>query len=75
MNQYNDYSQLLILPNYFMNYLELSKTIFRDQWAFLRATCNIQARDSDELLEYKERQIFMALLNLQQLANFWTLKH
>ena len=35
MNQYNDYSQPLILLNDFMNYLKLSKTIFRDQWAFL----------------------------------------
>ena len=29
----------------------------------------------NDLQDYKERQIFMTLLNLQWLANFWTLKH
>ncbi len=58
MNQYNDYSQPLIRPNDFTNYLELSKSIFPDQWSFLRATCGIQARDGDDQQEYKERHFF-----------------
>jgi hypothetical protein len=75
MNQYNDYSQSLICPKDFTNYLELSKSIFPDQWSFLRATRGIQARDGDDQQEYKERQIFMVLLNLQRLANCRVLRH
>jgi len=75
MNHYNDYSQLLIIPDDFMNYLELSKTIFPQQWSFLRATCGFQARDDDDHQDYIEQQIFMVLLNLQRLVNFRALKH
>jgi hypothetical protein len=75
MNQYNDYSQPLILADDFMNFLNLSKKIFPQQWDFLAVTHGIQMRDGDELQEYKEWQIFMVMLNLQRLANFRTLKH
>jgi hypothetical protein len=75
MNHYNDYSQLLIVAEDFTNYLELSKRILPQQWSFLRTTRGIKARDGDNLQEYKERQIFMVLLNLQRLAKFWVLKH
>ena len=75
MNQYNDYSEPLIRQNDFTNYLELSKSIFPDQWSFLRATRDIQARDGNYQQEYKEQQIFMVLLNLQRLANFQVLRH
>ncbi len=59
----------------FTDYLELSKRIFPQQWSFLRTTRGIQVRDGDNLQEYKKRQIFMVLLNLQRLANFQVLKH
>jgi hypothetical protein len=75
MNHYNDYSQPLIVAEDFINYLNLSKQILPQQWDFLATTCGIQARDGDDLQEYKERQIFMVLLNLQCLANFQVLKH
>ncbi len=75
MNNYKDYSQPLIAADNFMNYLQLSKRIFPQQWNFLAVTRGIQARDGNELNKYKERQIFMILLNLQQLANFRCLKH
>jgi hypothetical protein len=74
MNNYNNYSQPLIAANNFMNYLQLSKRIFPQQWNFLAGTCNIQVRDGNELNEFKERQIFMILLNLQRLTNFRCLK-
>jgi hypothetical protein len=75
MNQYNDYSQPLILANDFMNFFNLSKKILPQQWDFLADTCGIQTRDGNELQKYKEQQVFMVLLNLQGLANFRTLKH
>ena len=53
----------------------LSKRIFPQQWEFLATTRGICSRDGDDLQDYKERQIFMTLLNLQRLANFRTLKH
>ena len=75
MNNYNDYSQPLIVPSDFMNYLNLSKHVFPQQWEFLSTTRGITLRDRDDLQEYKERQIFMVLLNLQRLSNFRALKH
>ena len=57
MNHYNNYSQPLIITDDFMNYLELSNTIFTQQWSFLRATRGFQVRDDDDLQDYKERQI------------------
>jgi hypothetical protein len=74
MHHYNNYSQPLILPDDFTNYLKLSKYIFPQQWLFLQSTRGIQSRDGDVLQEYKKRQIFMVLLNLQRLANFRVLK-
>jgi hypothetical protein len=53
-----------------MNYLLLSKQIFPLHWEFLAHCPSIDARDSDDLQEYKERQVFLILLNLQHLANF-----
>jgi hypothetical protein len=55
MNGYNNYSQPLIIPQDFMNYLSLSKHIFSQQWAFLSAVRGITLRDSDNLKEYKEQ--------------------
>ncbi len=75
MNSYNSYSQPLLVPDGFMNYLNLSKHIFPQQWEFLATARGIYSRDADNLQDYKERQIFMVLLNLQRLANFCTLKH
>jgi len=65
MNSYNDYSQPLLVPDDFMNYLNLSKRIFPQQWEFLAMARGIYSRDADNLQDYKERQIFMVLLNLQ----------
>jgi len=75
MNSYNNYSQPLLISDDFMNYLYLLKRIFPQQWEFLATTRGICSRDGNDLQDYKERQIFMVLLNLQQLANFQTLKH
>jgi len=75
MNSYNDFSQPLIVPDDFMNYLYLSKRIFPQQWEFHSTARGIYSRDADNLQDYKESQIFMVLLNLQRLANFRTLKH
>ena len=75
MNSYNDYSQPLLVPDDFMNYLYLLKRIFPQQWEFLATTHGICSRDGDDLQDYKEHQIFMTLLKLQRLANFRTLKH
>jgi hypothetical protein len=75
MNSYNNNSQPLLVPDDFMNYLYLSKRIFPQQWEFLATARGIYSRDADNLQDYKERQIFMVLLNLQRLADFQTLKH
>jgi hypothetical protein len=55
MNSYNDYSQPLLVPDDFMNYLYLSKRIFPQQWEFLPTTRGICSRDGDNLQDYKER--------------------
>jgi len=70
INSYNDYSQSLLIPDDFMNYLYLLKCIFPQQWEFLATTRGICSRDRDDLQDYKEHQIFMVLLNLQRLASF-----
>jgi hypothetical protein len=75
MNGYNNYSQPLIVPQDIMNYLPLSKHIFPQQWTFLSAVCGITSRDSDDLKEYKEQQVFITILNLQRMANYKLLKH
>ena len=75
MNSYKNNSQPLLVPDDFMNYLYLSKRIFPQQWEFLATARGIYSRDADNLQDYKERQIFMVLLNLQRLADFQTLKH
>jgi hypothetical protein len=54
MNNYNDYSQPLIVAKDFMNYLNLSKIIFPQQWDFLAVTHGIHTRDGHELNECKE---------------------
>jgi len=64
MNSYNDYSQPLLVPDDFMNYLNLSKRIFPQQWEFLTTARGIYSRYADNLQDYKEHQIFMVLLNL-----------
>jgi hypothetical protein len=74
MNGYSDYSQPLIVPKDFMNYLLLSKHIFPQLWAFLSAIRGITFREHDNLIEYKERQIFMIIFNLQCVANYKLLK-
>jgi hypothetical protein len=75
MNNYNDYSQPLIIAEEFINYRNLLKMIFPQQWHFLAVTGGIHTRDGQELNEYNERQTFMVLLNLQGLANFRCLMH
>jgi hypothetical protein len=75
MNGYNNYSQLLIVPQVFMNFLFLLKRIFPLQWDFLLSARGVTERDHDDLKEYKERQVFMIILNLQCLANYKSLKH
>ena len=59
MNSYNDYSQLLLVPDDFINYPNLSKYIFPQQWEFLATAHGIYSRDADNRQDYKEHQIFM----------------
>jgi hypothetical protein len=75
MNGYNDYSQPLIVPQDFMNFLSVSKRIFPLQWEFISSARGITSRDCSNLKEYKERQVFMIMLNLQRIANYKSLKH
>ena len=75
MNNYNDYSQPLIVAKDFMNFLNLSKRIFPQQWELLAAILGINTRNDNVQEEYKESQIFIVLLNLQWVANFRSLKH
>ena len=65
INSYNDYSQPLLVPDDFMNYLKLLKRIFPQQWEVLAMAHGIYSRNADNLQDYKEHQIFMVLLNLQ----------
>jgi hypothetical protein len=75
MNRYNNSSQSLIHPQDYMNYLSLPKHLFAQQWAFLSAICGMTSKDSDDLKEYKEQQIFMIMLNLQRIVNYKLLMH
>jgi hypothetical protein len=52
------------------------KHIFIQQRVFLSSHRNInRERDGDDLTEFKERQVFMALLMLQQVSHFRSLPH
>ncbi len=75
MHDYDDYTQPILVTEVFMNYLLLSKQIFPLHWEFLACCHGISARDSEDLQDYMESQVFMILLNLQRFANFWSLKH
>jgi hypothetical protein len=57
MNSYNDYSQPLLVPDDFMNYLYPSKRIFPQQWEFLATTRGICSRDGDDLQDYRTSDI------------------
>jgi hypothetical protein len=49
----------------FIHYLNASKRIFPEQWAFLLSHQNVnQERNGPELTVFKERQIFVTLLLL-----------
>ena len=61
MISYNNYSQPLLVPDDFMNYPYLSKRIFPQQWEFLATAHGIYSQDADNLLDCKERQIFMVV--------------
>jgi hypothetical protein len=58
-NSYNDCSQPLLVPDDFMNYLNLSKPIFPQQWEFLAKARGIYSRDADNLQDYKERHSWL----------------
>jgi len=58
-NSYNDCSQPLLVPDDFMNYLNLSKRIFPQQWEFLAMARGIYSRDADNLQDYKERHSWL----------------
>ena len=64
MNGYNNYSQPLIIPQDFMNFLFLLKHTFPLQWDFLSSARGVTEQDHDNLKEYKERQVFIIILNL-----------
>ncbi len=74
--QFNDYSMPILSTLDFSIYLNASKHIFLEQWAFLSSHCNIN-RDcnGNVLTEFKERQVFISLLILQRMANFRCLPH
>jgi len=61
----------ILSPFDFTMYQNLSKNIFREQWAFLSSHRNIHRdRDGDDLTEFKARQVFISLLILQRMTNF-----
>jgi hypothetical protein len=63
---FNDYSMPILNTTDFTIYLNLSKHIFIQQWALLPSHRNInRERDGNNLTEFKEQQVFIALLMLQ----------
>ncbi len=64
MNGYNNYSQPLIIPQDLMNFLFLFKHTFPLQWDFLSSARGVTEQDHDDLKEYKERLVFIIILNL-----------
>ena len=76
ISNFNDYSMPILPTSDFTNYLNVSKHIFLQQWAFLSLHCNINSDcDGEHLMDFKERQVFIALLMLQQMSNLWSLPH
>lgn len=74
--QFSDFSMPILSTVDFSIYLQASKHIFPEQWAFLSSHRNINRdRDGDDLTEFKERQVFISLLILQRMANFRCLPH
>ena len=74
--QFSDFSMPILSTLNFTMYLNASKHIFCEQWAFLSLHHNIHCdSNGDDLTEFEERQVFISLLILQQMANFWRLPH
>ena len=75
-SDFNDYSTPILSTSDFLSYLNASKNIFPEQWAFVSSHCNINYdRDCNALTEFKERQVFISLLILQRMTNFRCLPH
>ncbi len=75
-SDFNNYSMPILSTSDFSNYLNSSKHIFPEQWTFLSSHLNInRERDSNDLTEFKERQVFISLLILQHMSNFRYLPH
>ncbi len=67
---FNYYSMPILQTANFTNYLNASKHIFSTQWAFLSLHHNINLnRDREQLTDFKESQVFLALLILQWMSN------
>ncbi len=70
----NDYSMPILWTSNFTNYLNASNHTFAPQWAFLSSHCNInQETGRDNLMDSKERQVFIAQLILQRMTNIQSL--
>ncbi len=66
ISNFNDYSMPILPTSDFTNYLNVLKHIFIQQWAFLSSHHNINSdQDGEYLTDFKERQVFIALLMLQ----------
>ena len=74
MNSYNNYSQLLLVPDDFMNYLYLLKCIFHQQWEFLAAARGIYSRDADNGTTKARRYRFLKRSQKMKLTYYLELK-
>ncbi len=73
---FNNYSMPILQTAHFTNYLNSLKHIFPTQWAFLSLHCNINLNcDWEQLMDFKESQVFIALLILHWMSNIQSLPH
>ncbi len=75
-SNFNDYLMPIVQTSEFTNYLNVSKRIFVQQWAFLSSHRNINSDcNCENLTDFKERQVFITLLILQRMSNFRSLPY
>ena len=76
MSFLQDYSQSIICNDKLMNYLTLAKSVFDPQWWFLVFLRSIDPKnETEELMAYKERQIFCRIMALQCVCNVCDLSY
>jgi len=76
LTTHQDYSQPIVAPVDFDNYLNLAKHVYSTKWRFLASLRNVDPKnDPPSLLAYKERQVFCELLALQRVSNYRELSY